>query len=67
MRPFPTIVDVGGNFFQSESLLSEHQNHHSENYGRTFAEIWFCCITAMKLWFRHNLKVSLHRNFVLLC
>ena len=37
MRPSPTIVDAGGNYFQSESLMSEHQHHHSANYGRAFA------------------------------
>lgn len=37
MRPFPTIVDAGGNFFQSESFVSEHHHHHSGNYGRAFA------------------------------
>ena len=37
MRPFPTIVDAGGNFFQSEAFMSEHHHHHSANYGRAFA------------------------------
>lgn len=37
MHPFPTIVDAGGNFFQSESFVSEHHHHHSANYGRAFA------------------------------
>lgn len=37
MHPFPTIVDAGGNFFQSESFVSERHHHHSANYGRAFA------------------------------
>ncbi len=37
MCPFPTIVDAGGNFFQSEAFMSEHHHHHSANYGRAFA------------------------------
>lgn len=37
MRPFPTIVDAGGNYFQNDAFMSGHHHHHSANYGRAFA------------------------------
>lgn len=63
MRPFPTIVDAGGNYFQSESLISEHQHHHSANYGRAFAiGITLHVVFVLVEIFCRNLVLLYHSN-----